>query len=86
VAAVPLTSRIHEGLVFTNRDARSLLDKLVALVLSLARGWGRQVLLVLETYFLGAEALFHGSPLPRGYDRMPRTIGIRPLGIASTTL
>jgi ClpP class serine protease len=30
VAAVPLTSRIHEGLVFSNRDARSLLDKLVA--------------------------------------------------------
>jgi hypothetical protein len=26
VAAVPLTSRIHEGLVFSNRDARTLLD------------------------------------------------------------
>ena len=32
VAAVPLTSRIHEGLVFSNRDARTLLDKLVALL------------------------------------------------------
>ena len=42
VAAVPLTSRIHEGLVFSNRDARSLLDKLVALLLSLARSWNRQ--------------------------------------------
>ena len=41
VAAVPLTSRIHEGLVFSNRDARSLLDKLVALLLSIARAWGR---------------------------------------------
>jgi hypothetical protein len=29
VAAVPLTSRIHEGLVFSNRDSRTLLDKLV---------------------------------------------------------
>jgi len=26
VAAVPLTSRIHEGLVFSNRDSRTLLD------------------------------------------------------------
>jgi len=25
VAAVPLTSRIHEGLVFSNRDSRTLL-------------------------------------------------------------
>ena len=31
VAAVPLISRIHEGLVYSNRDARTLLDKLVAL-------------------------------------------------------
>ena len=30
VAAMPLTSRIHEGLVFSNRDARTILDKLVA--------------------------------------------------------
>ena len=35
-AAVPLTSRIHEGLVFSNRHAKSLLDKLVELLLSIA--------------------------------------------------
>jgi hypothetical protein len=29
VAAVPLVSRIHEGLVFSNRDSRTLLDKLL---------------------------------------------------------
>jgi hypothetical protein len=57
VAAVPLTSRIHEGLVFSNRDARSLLDKLVALLLSIARGWGRQVLLVADAYYASAKAL-----------------------------
>jgi len=34
--AVPLACRIHEGVVFTNRDRRSLLDKLVLLVQSLA--------------------------------------------------
>ncbi len=33
--AVPLACRIHEGIVFSNRDKRSLLDKLVLLVLSL---------------------------------------------------
>jgi len=33
--ALPLCCRIHEGLVFSNRDKRSLLDKLVAMVLSL---------------------------------------------------
>ena len=34
--AIPLACRIHEGVVFTNRDHRSLLDKLVLLVNSLA--------------------------------------------------
>lgn len=33
--AVPLACRIHEGVVFTNRDHRTLLDKLVILVQSL---------------------------------------------------
>jgi hypothetical protein len=36
VAAVPLVSRIHEGLVWSNRDTRTLLDKLALLMLSLA--------------------------------------------------
>jgi hypothetical protein len=57
VAAVPLTSRIHEGLVFSNRDARSLLDKLVALLLSIASGWGRQVLLVADAYYASAKVI-----------------------------
>lgn len=57
VAAIPLTSRIHEGLVFSNRDARSLLDKLVALLLSIARGWGRQVLLIADAYYASAKVI-----------------------------
>ena len=36
VFAVPLASRIHEGIVFSNRDHRTLLDKMVALLRSLA--------------------------------------------------
>ena len=35
VFAVPLASRIHEGLVFSNRDPRTLLDKMVGLLSSL---------------------------------------------------
>jgi hypothetical protein len=57
VAAVPLTSRIHEGLVFSNRDARTLLDKLVALLLSIARRWDRQVLLVADAYYASAKVI-----------------------------
>ena len=36
VFAVPLASRIHEGIVFSNRDHGTLLDKMVALLGSLA--------------------------------------------------
>ena len=35
VFAVPLASRIHEGLVFSNRDTATLLDKMISLVESL---------------------------------------------------
>lgn len=38
VVAIPLAARIHEGLVFSNRDKRTLLDKMVELVESLALG------------------------------------------------
>jgi hypothetical protein len=49
--AVPLTSRIHEGLVFTNRDRRSLLDKLVELLQPIARCLESTVVLVADTYY-----------------------------------
>jgi hypothetical protein len=35
VFAVPFASRIHEGVLFTNRDTRTLLDKMAALLCSL---------------------------------------------------
>jgi hypothetical protein len=38
VFAVPLASRIHEGVVFSNRDTRTLLDKMVLLLDSLRLG------------------------------------------------
>jgi len=36
VVAIPLAARIHEGLVFSNRDQRTLLDKMIALLGTLA--------------------------------------------------
>lgn len=57
VAAVPLTSRIHEGLVFSNRDTRTLLDKLVALLFSITRVWNRQVVLVADAYYASGKII-----------------------------
>jgi len=57
VAAVPLTSRIHEGLVFSNRDARTLLDKLVALLLSTTLIWNKPVVLVADAYYASGKVI-----------------------------
>jgi hypothetical protein len=51
VAAIPLASRIHEGLVFSNRDRRTLLDKLVLLFLPLAQMMQRPTILVADAYY-----------------------------------
>jgi hypothetical protein len=51
VAAVPLTSRIHEGLIFSNRDSRTLLDKLAVLLFSIANFLDRKILLVADAYY-----------------------------------
>lgn len=53
--AVPLACRIHEGLVFSNRDQRSLLDKLVLLVTSL--GIEIPFYLVADTYYAAATII-----------------------------
>ena len=57
VAAIPLTSRIHEGLVFSNRDSKTLLDKLVALLLSLTRVWNKPVVLVADAYYASGKVI-----------------------------
>ena len=51
VAAIPLVSRIHEGLVFTNRDHRTLMDKLVALLRTVAGTCERRILLVADAAY-----------------------------------
>jgi hypothetical protein len=51
VAAIPLVSRIHEGLVFTNRDHRTLMDKLVALLHTIVGSCERRILLVADAAY-----------------------------------
>ena len=53
--AVPLACRIHEGVVFTNRDHRSLLDKLILLVSSLALTL--PFYLIADTYYAAANII-----------------------------
>jgi hypothetical protein len=43
--------------VFSNRDKRTLLDKLVALLQSITRQWDRQVLLVADAYYASAKII-----------------------------
>lgn len=57
VAGIPLTSRIHEGLVFSNRDSKTLLDKLVTLFFSITRIWNRSVVLVADAYYASGKVI-----------------------------
>jgi hypothetical protein len=57
VLAVPLVSRIHEGVLFTNRDHRSLLDKLARLFLSLAPSIEGPLLLVADAYYASRKII-----------------------------
>ena len=51
--AVPLSSRIHEGLVFSNRDRRTLLDKMVTLAQSLEIA--NPCYLIVDAYYATAK-------------------------------
>ena len=57
VAAVPLVSRIHEGLVWSNRDSRTLLDKLALLMLSLENILDRKLLLVADACYASGKMI-----------------------------
>jgi hypothetical protein len=70
VAAVPLVSRIHEGLVFSNRDSRTLLDKLAVLMLSIATLLGRKVLLVADAYYASGKLI--AQLLSKGHQLVTR--------------
>ncbi len=51
--AVPVTARIHEGLVWSAADRRTLLDKLSALLLGLR--WSGPVIVVVDAYYAAAK-------------------------------
>ena len=57
VFAVPLSCRIHEGVVFSNRDKRTLLDKMIALV---------DLLAVNEPVYFAADAYYASGKIVRG--------------------
>jgi len=57
VFAIPLISRIHEGLVFSNRCCKTLLDKMLLLIGTLAID--APYYLVLDAYYCGKK-LIHG--------------------------
>jgi hypothetical protein len=52
--AIPLACRIHEGLIFSNRDRRILLDKMLLLVESLG---------ITSPYYFIADAFFASGAL-----------------------
>ena len=56
-AAVPLAARICEGLVWSNRDQRTQLDRLVLLFLSLAAALEAAVVLVADAYYASRKVI-----------------------------
>jgi hypothetical protein len=66
--AVPLACRIHEGLVFSNRGRRTLLDKLVALLFDL--GLQTSFYLIADAYYASRKV---ATPLlEQGHHRVSR--------------
>ena len=57
VFALPLTCRIHEGVVFSNRDQRTLLDKMILLLDSLG---------LKEPCYFVADAYYASGKIVRG--------------------
>jgi DDE superfamily endonuclease len=55
--AVPLTARIHEGIVFSNADQRTLLDKMLSLVGSVCLG---------QSFYLVADAYYASGKIIKG--------------------
>ena len=54
---VPLVSRIHEGLVWSNRDNRTLLDKLVGLFLQIVTFLPQKSILIADAYYASKKVI-----------------------------
>ena len=72
---VPIAARIHEGLVWSNRDRRSLLTKLAQRRLELA--WGEMVTVVADAYYAADQ--FARRLLDHGHHLVTR---VRANGVA----
>jgi hypothetical protein len=57
VCAVPLLSRITEGVVFCNADRRSLLDKFVSLFLEVCPLFGGPLMLLADAYYASGKVI-----------------------------
>ena len=57
VFAVPLISRIHEGVVFSNRDKRTLMDKMVSTLFSITELLQNDIILVADSYYANKKVL-----------------------------
>ena len=73
--AVPVTARIHEGIGWSNRDRRTLLDKMGALILGLQ--WSEPVTVVADAYY--AAEKFARTLLAHGHHLVTR---VRITGVA----
>jgi hypothetical protein len=54
---VPLVSRIHEGLVWSNRHKRTLLDKLVGLFFHIAEHVPQKAILIADAYYASKKVI-----------------------------
>lgn len=70
LCCVPLTSRVHEGVVFSNRDQRTLLDKFAQLFLTVVSGLNVLTLLVVDAYY--ASRKIFRPLLDRGHHVLTR--------------
>ena len=68
VFAVPLDIKIHEGLIFSNRDKRTLLDKLLGLLSSLQLA--EPCYLVADAYYCKGKVV--KGALKQGHHLMTR--------------
>lgn len=58
VTAIPLTARIHEGVIDSAREQqRTLLDRLVELFFEVAQPMGRRVVLVADAFYASAKVI-----------------------------
>ncbi len=67
---VPLASRIHEGLVFSNAQKRSLLEKLVELFLPIAAVIAQGTILVADAYYASKKIIL--PLLEKGHELVTR--------------